>query len=55
MYVFVGVKNYDELKIISFIDSNSKVRKVIRNFIDISNKKVIIVSNKVKGNIVRDK
>ncbi|HBF3361564.1 TPA: calcium-binding adhesion protein [Clostridioides difficile] len=55
MYVPVGAKNYDELKTISLTDSNSKTRKATRNSIDISNKKVITVSNKVKGNIVRDK
>ena len=55
MYVPVGAKNYDELKTISLTDSNSKARKATRNSIDISNKKVITVSNKVKGNIVRDK
>ncbi len=55
MYVPVGAKNYDELKTISLTDSNSKARKATRNAIDISNKKVITVSNKVKGNIVRDK
>ncbi|MCA0514477.1 M60 family metallopeptidase, partial [Clostridioides difficile] len=55
MYVPVGAKNYDELKTISLTDSNSKARKATRNSIDISNKKVITVSNKVKSNIVRDK
>lgn len=55
MYVPVGAKNYDELKTISLTDSNSKARKATRNAIDVSNKKVITVSNKVKGNIVRDK
>lgn len=55
MYVPVGAKNYDELKRISLTDSNSKARKATKNAIDVSNKKVIAVSNKVKGNIVRDR
>ncbi|MCC0631280.1 M60 family metallopeptidase [Clostridioides sp. ZZV15-6388] len=55
MYVPVEAKNYDELKTISLTDSNSKARKATRNVIDVSNKKIISINNKVKGNIVRDK
>lgn len=55
MYVPVGAKNYDELKTISLTDSNSKARKSTKNTIDVSNKKIISINNKVKGNIVRDK
>ncbi|MCC0655746.1 calcium-binding adhesion protein [Clostridioides sp. ES-S-0123-01] len=55
MYVPVEAKTYDELKTISLTDSNSKARKATKNTIDVSNKKVISINNKVKGNIVRDK
>ncbi|MFL8798105.1 MULTISPECIES: M60 family metallopeptidase [unclassified Clostridioides] len=55
MYVPVGATTYDELKMISLTDSNSKARKATRSTIDVSDKKVITVNNKVKSNIVRDK
>ncbi|MDB3086146.1 calcium-binding adhesion protein [Clostridioides difficile] len=55
MYVPVGATTYDELKTISLTDSNSKARKATRSTIDVSDKKVITVNNKVKSNIVRDK
>lgn len=55
MYVSVEAKTYDELKTISLTDSNSKARKATRSTIDVSDKKVVTVNNKVKSNIVRDK
>lgn len=55
MYVPVEAKTYDELKTISLTDSDSKARKATRSIIDVSDKRIVTVNNRVKSNIVRDK